>query len=101
MKFWLKQIYQSNLFVLTKFSVITVIKLRFQLLKNVSFKLLQQHNDSQSEQMKKENDILKSQIEILNSKLLSHQDQDDAIMNQVEARIKEFRVNLIAIESFF
>ena len=57
-------------------------------------KLLQKHNDSQAEQSKKENDILKSQIEILNSKLLSHQDQDDAIMNQVEARIKEFRLVL-------
>lgn len=57
-------------------------------------KLLQRHNDTEAEQFKKENDILKSQIEILNSKLLSHQDQDDAIMNQVEARIKEFRLVL-------
>ena len=57
-------------------------------------KLLQKHNDSELEQKIKENEILKSQIEILNSKLMSHQDQDDAILNQVEGRIKEFRVRI-------
>ena len=56
------------------------------------FKLLQQHNDTQLEQLKKENDILKSQTEILNSQILSHQIQDDAIMNAVEDRVKEYRV---------
>ena len=57
-------------------------------------KLLQLHNDSGLGEFKKENDILKSQIEILNSQLLSHQNQDDAIMNAVETRVKEFNVSL-------
>jgi centrosomal protein CEP290 len=61
-------------------------------------KLLQQHNDSQVEQLKKENDILKSQIEILNSQILSHQSQDDAIMNAVDTRVKEFKVIFILFD---
>ena len=53
---------------------------------------LQQHNDENLEQLKKENDILKSQVEVLNQQLLAHQTQDDAIMNAVDARVKEYRV---------
>ena len=57
-------------------------------------KLLQQHNDEQVEEMKKENELFKSQIEVLNAQINSHHDQDSALMNIVESRVKEFKVGI-------
>lgn len=36
--------------------------------------------------------IIRSQVEVLNQQLLSHQTQDDAIMHAVDARVKEYRL---------
>jgi centrosomal protein CEP290 len=55
------------------------------------FRLSQRNYDSQLEELKKENEMLKSQIEVLNVQLTSHNDQDAAIMNTVEARVREFK----------
>ena len=54
-------------------------------------RLLQQNTDDQFEELKKENDVFKSQIEVLNSQINSHHDQDSAIMNIVEQRVKEYK----------
>jgi len=56
-------------------------------------KLLQRNNDEKFDEIKKENELLKSQIEVLNSQINSHHDQDSALMNIVESRVKEFKVN--------
>ena len=57
-------------------------------------KLIQQQNDEQVDEMKKENELFKSQIEVLNAQINSHHDQDSALMNIVESRVKEFKVKL-------
>lgn len=53
-------------------------------------KLLQQHNDSGIEQFKKENDILKSELDYIKT---CFKENDDAINKNVDARIKEFKVS--------
>jgi hypothetical protein len=63
-------------------------------------KLLQRNNDEQLEEIKKENELLKSQIEVLNAQINSHHDQDSALMNIVESRVKEFRVNQILFQIY-
>lgn len=55
-------------------------------------KLVQRNNDEKFEEIKKENELLKSQIEVLNAQINSHHDQDSALMNIVESRVKEFKV---------
>lgn len=55
-------------------------------------RLLQQHVDSEMEELKKENDILKSQIETLNLQIISHQNQDNAIQQTVENKVKEYNI---------
>lgn len=57
-------------------------------------KLLQQHNDGNIEQLKRENDVLKSQVELYNEKLLSHQTQNDDIMSIVEERVKAVQIDI-------
>ena len=58
-------------------------------------KLLQQHNDSNTGQLQKENEVLKSQVEILNQQLISHQNQDDALWQAVDNRVKEYKVIMV------
>ena len=55
-------------------------------------KLLQQNSDTNIDHWRKENEILKSQVEVLNAQLASQHDQDAAIMNTVDARVKEFKL---------
>ena len=55
--------------------------------------LLQKNNDENSGELRKENEILKSQIELLNQQILNQQNQDSAIMSSVENRVNEFKVN--------
>ena len=55
-------------------------------------KLLIRQNDDYNEEFKKENDILKSQIESLKEQIINHHNQDNAIMSTVDERVKEFKV---------
>jgi len=54
-------------------------------------RFLQQHNDAQLAQLTRDNEILRSQTDLLTDQLRSHQAQDDAIMQAVEKRVAEFR----------
>jgi hypothetical protein len=61
-------------------------------------KLLLRHNDDHNEEYKKENDILKSQIELLKEQIINHHNQDNAIMSTVDERVKEFKLVIAAKE---
>lgn len=54
---------------------------------------MQNRSDAIVEELKKENDSLKSQNENLNNQLMSKHDQDADIMLTVEKKVKEFRVS--------
>ncbi len=54
-------------------------------------RMLQQHSDIQLTQLTRENEVLRSQSEVLTNQLRSHQAQDDAIMQAVEKRVAEFK----------
>jgi chromosome segregation ATPase len=61
-------------------------------------KLLIRHNDDHNEEYKKENDILKSQIELLKEQIINHHNQDNVIMSTVDERVKEFKLVISAKE---
>jgi hypothetical protein len=56
------------------------------------YKVIQASTDEIIEKLKKDNDVLKSQIELNNQKLLSQQNQDQAIVSLVENTVMEYKV---------
>jgi hypothetical protein len=58
------------------------------------YKVIQASTDEIIEKLKKDNEVLKSQIELNNQKLLSQQNQDQAIVSLVENTVMEYKVIL-------
>jgi len=56
------------------------------------YKVIQASTDEIIEKLKKDNEVLKSQIELNNQKLLTQQNQDQAIVNLVENTVMEYKV---------